>query len=323
MSQVHANVPLTNISIAYIQSAADFVADKVFPVVPVDKQADSYYRYKKNDWFRDEAQERAPGTESAGGGYNIDHDAVYNCRTWGYHKDVPWDVRNNQDPAINMDNDATLFVTQRLLVRRERLFADSYFKASVWGKDYTGVASSPGANQFIQWSDYANSNPIDDVKNGRMSIKGITGFKPNTLLLGEEVFEILKQHPDILDRYKYTQAGVITADLIARVFEVDRLIVAGAVYATNAEGGTEAYSFIHGKGALLCYSAPNPGLLVPSAGYTFAWRNLANNVQSGMGVAISKFEMRHLKADRVEGEIAIDPKLVAADMGAFYASAVA
>lgn len=323
INQVHTNVPLTNISIAYIQSAKEFVADKVFPVVPVDKQSDIYYTYKKNDWFRDEAKERAPGTESAGGGFNIDNTATYNCRIYAYHKDVPWDIRNNADPGINVDRDATEFVTQRLLVRREKIFADNYFTTGVWGKDYTGVASGPTGDQFIQWSDYANSDPIDDIKKGRLYIKSITGFKPNTLLLGEEVFETLKQHPDVIDRYKYTQAGVITADLLAKVFEVDRLLVGGAVYATNAEGATEAYSFIHGKAALLCYSAPNPGLLTPSAGYIFAWRNLANNVGNGMGVAISKFEMRQLKADRVEGEMAIDPKLVASDLGVFYASAIA
>ena len=322
-TQVHANVPLTNISIAYMQKASDFVAAQVFPIVPVEKKSDSYYSYTKNDWFRDEAKERAPGTETAGGGYNLNSDATYNCKTWGFHKDVPWDIRNNADAGINMDRDATEFVTQRLLIRRERLFADNYFKASVWGKDYTGVAANPVAGQFIQWSDYANSNPIDDIKNGRLYVKSITGMRVNTLLIGEEVFEALKQHPDIIDRYKYTQAGVITADLIARVFEVDKLVVAGAVYATNAEGATEAYSFIHGKKALLCYSAPAPSLLAPSAGYIFAWKNLANNMQNGFGVAVDKFEMRQLKADRVEGELAIDPKLVASDCGVFFETAIA
>ncbi len=323
MNQVHANIPLTNISIAYIQNAGDFVADKVFPVVPVEKQADSYYTYDKNDWMRDEAKQRAPGTESAGGGYNLNHDSTYSCKTWAFHKDIPWDIRNNADAPLNMDRDGTEFVTQRLLIRRERLFADGYFKTGVWGTDYAGVASGPSSGQFIQWSDYTNSTPITDVKNARLAIKGVTGFKPNVLLLGEEVFEALKEHPDIIDRYKYTQAGVITADLIAKVFEVDKIVVAGAIYATNAEGATEAYSFIHGKGALLAYSAPAPSLLAPSAGYIYAWKNLANNIKSGFGVAIDKFPIRRLKADRVEGEMAIDPKMVAADCGAFFNAAIA
>ena len=47
--------PLTNISLAYIQSADAFIADKIFPTVPVEARSDLYYTYTKNDWFRDEA----------------------------------------------------------------------------------------------------------------------------------------------------------------------------------------------------------------------------------------------------------------------------
>lgn len=323
-SQVHANRPLTNLSIAYMQQSKEFVADKVFPVVPVDKSSDMYYVYDKNDWFRDEAKVRAPGTESAGSGYNLGTDN-YNCLpAYAFHKDVPWDLRNDQDPGIDLDRDATELVTQRLLIRRERMFQNNYFRPGIWGRDYTGVAGAPAGNQFVQWSDYANSDPIGDFKTARLYIKGITGFKPNVALMGEEVFETLKQHPDIIDRYKYTQAGVITKDLIAKVLEVDRIEIGGAIYATNEEGAAlEQYSFVYGKHCLLCYAAPRPGLLVPSAGYIFAWKNLALGASNSFGIAVSKFEMRHLKADRVEGEFAVDCKQVGADLGVFLSGAVA
>ena len=62
-SAVHVNRPLTMLSVAYAQAQSAFIADKVFPVVPVDKQSDLYYVYTKNDWFRDEAQVRPPATE--------------------------------------------------------------------------------------------------------------------------------------------------------------------------------------------------------------------------------------------------------------------
>ncbi len=42
-TDVHVNQPLTNISVAFMQSDAGFVARKVFPVVPVAKQSDRYY----------------------------------------------------------------------------------------------------------------------------------------------------------------------------------------------------------------------------------------------------------------------------------------
>jgi hypothetical protein len=61
----------------------------------------------------------------------------------------------------------------------------------------------------------------------------------------------------------------------------------------------------------------------PSAGYIFAWKNLTKVAGNGYGTAISQFEMRQLKADRVEGEMCFDQKLVAPDMGVFFNTIVA
>lgn len=319
-SDVHVNAPLTNVSVAYIQSAADFISDKVFPIVPVDKQSDIYWVYTKNDWFRDEATQRAPATESTGSGYNLDSTNTYFCHVWAFHKDVADQVRNNADASIDVDRDATRFVTQRLLLRREREWHINNFAVNKWGKDYVGVAAAavPGTS-FIKWSDYTSSDPVANIQIGRMYIKSITGFRPNTLVLQEEVFEALKLHPDIIDRYKYTNSSVITADMLARLFEVDRILISGAVYATNNEGAADNYSWVGGKGALLCYSAPNPGLLVASAGYTFGWKGLSN---LGYSTAISTFRMEHLKADRVEGEVSFDQKIIARDLGVFFGDAI-
>lgn len=83
---VHVNAPLTNISIAYMQKAEMFIADKVFPMVPVQKQSDRYFVYPKGAWFRSEAKERAPGTESAGSGFEIDNTPTYYCKVTAIHK---------------------------------------------------------------------------------------------------------------------------------------------------------------------------------------------------------------------------------------------
>ena len=323
-TSVHVNAPLSNVSIAYIQSQQDFIADKVFPIIPVDKQTDIYWLYTKNDWFRDEATQRAAATESAGGGYRVDSTNTYACKVYSFHKDIPDQVRSNADAALDMDRDATLFVTQRLIIKRERVFTDAYFGTSKGWKDYTGVSGVPSTNQFVQWDDYSNSDPVNDIRVGRMYIKKITGFRPNTLVLSEDVYEVLRQHPNIVDRIKYTSADAVTADIMARYFEVDRVLIAGGVYATNQEQSPDATTgsdmdWITSRGALLCYSAPNPGLLTPSAGYTFAWRGLSS---MGFATAIKNFRMEHLSSDRIEGESAYDCKLVAGDLGAFYTTAI-
>ncbi|HYE75636.1 MAG TPA: hypothetical protein VEF04_19995, partial [Blastocatellia bacterium] len=105
-SAVHAvDVPLTNISTAYIQSQNNFVASQVFPIVPVMKASDKYYTYTKADWFRDEAKRRADATPSAGSGYGLST-GNYSCDVFALHKDIGQQVRANADAGINLDRDA-------------------------------------------------------------------------------------------------------------------------------------------------------------------------------------------------------------------------
>ncbi len=313
-TQVHVNRPLTNISIAYMQNQANFIADRVFPVVPVDKQADIYTVYTKNDWFRDEAQARAAGTESAGSGYNLDNSNTYYCVPYAFHKDVADQIRANADSHLNLDREATEFVTQRLLVRRERLWATNFFATSKWGTDKTG------GTDFTVWSNFANSDPASDVEAGKVTILQNTGFEPNTLVLGYSVFSKLKQHPVIKDQFKYVSSQSITEDMMAQFFGVDRVLVAKATYATNHEGETAAYSFVQGKHALLCYVNPRPSLMSPSAGYVFGWRGISQGM--GVNMAMKRFRLEHLESDRVEGQFAYDMKVVGSDLGYFFSGAV-
>jgi len=320
ISQVHIDAILTNISVAYMQKAENFISDKVFPVVPVDKKSNKYFTYTKNDWFRDEAQRRAPGTESAGGGYNLSTD-TYSADVYAFHKDVDDQTLANADTPLNPLREAAEFVTRRLLLRREIQFVSDFLTTGVWGTDVTGVSSSPGAAEFYQWSDYANSDPIEDIEAAKSAILSTTGMEANTLVLGYEAMRKLKNHPDVVDRYKYTTSSVITEDMMARLFGVDRILVAKSVKATNNEGASDAYGFTFGKAACLMHVASSPGLMTPSAGYIFAW----TGVSSGLGQTIgtSNFRMESLKANRIEAEVAFDNKVVATDLGYFFATCVA
>lgn len=314
---VHINAPLTNISIAYIQEDSHFIAGKVFPEIPVDKQSDSFFKYNKEDWFRDEAKPRADGTESAGSGYGLSQD-VYGCVVDAFHKDVGDQTRANADNPLNPDRDATNFVTQRLLLRREKQWVAGYFKTGVWGTDKVGGAQ--GGGDFTYLSDYTNSDPTTLLDDGKELILKTTGFEANTLVVSFQVFNKLKRHPVIRDYYKYTSANSITAQMIAAVLEIENLFVAKAVENTANEGAAAVMNFTHGKNMLLCHVAKTPGLLVPSAGYTFAWKGISAGL--GKPVGVSRFRMQALKADRIEGEQAFDMKVVGADLGVFYSNAI-
>lgn len=318
-SSVHVNQPLTNISVAYIQNASNFIADKVFPVVPVSKQSDRYFVYNREDWFRQDARLRAPSTESAGSGFEIDNTPTYYAPVYAIHKDVDDKIRANADAPINMDRDATEYVTQQLLLKREKQFVDNNFTSGVWGQDLTGKASSPTTNQFLQW-DAANSTPIDDVSDASMIIASKTGFKPNVLVLSPKVFAAVKNNANVVERIKYTQRGVVTEDILAGLFGVDRVLVPYGVENTAAEGKNGSYSFIYGKNALLAYSNPRPSILQPSAGYTFSWTGLLG--AGSTGSRVKRFRMEPIESDRIEGEMAFDMKVVGKDLGVFFKNAI-
>lgn len=323
LQSVHVNRPLTNISQAYMQDASDYIADKVFPVVPVQKQSDRYFVYKKGDWFRNEAQVRAPSTESAGGGYSLDNTPTYYAPVYAFHKDVDPQIRANSDVPLNADRDATLWITHRMLLAREVQVQNAVLAQSTW----TGSTSGGDIVPAPQW-DLANSTPLEDIEKQVWSIKQNTGRFPNRFILGPRVWEVLKNHDEIVQRIKYTQRGVVTTDLLASLIAppgVDnfQVLVAAAIQNTGFQGGTDSFSFIAPtKDALLLYAEPQPGIMVPSAGYIFTWTGLLG--AGAFGTRISQIPMPWLGVGtvRIEGELAFGVKIVGADLGMYFHNAV-
>jgi hypothetical protein len=313
-SQVHAiDVPLTNVSTAYWQDDDQFIATKVFPVIPVEHKTDKFYTYTKADWFRDEAKPRADASESAGSGWGMSTGS-YSCDVFALHKDIGDQVRENADAGINLDSDAARFLTQRMLLRQEIQWVTDMFTTSVWATD-----STPSN----LWSDFTASDPIEDMETGKETILSTTGREANTLVLGYQVARKLRNHPDIIDRIKYT-TGVngmtVSNELLASMFGVKKVYVAKAIKNTAVEGETAAYSFVFGKHALLLHVPDNPGLLTPASGYTFSWRGVSYGLGSDIG--IKRFRLEREAATRVEAQIAVDFKMVGSDLGYFFNGAV-
>jgi len=309
-SQVHVDAILTNMSVAYMNEMDSFVASRVFPTISVNKQSDKYFTYSQADFYRDQAKVRADGTESAGSGYSLSTD-TYSSSVWALHKDIGDQVRANSDTPLDPDMDATRFLTHQMMIRQERDWATNYFTTSVWGND-----STPST----LW-DATGSDPIGDIQTGINTILSDTGYLANTLVLSYNAYKTLRNHPDFVDRYKYTSADSITPELIGKVLDLPRVMVMKGVYNSAAEGATASYAQVGDKDALLCYVAPSAGLMTASAGYNFVW----NGVGGGLGtsVAVSKYRMDWLRADRLEIESAWDFKVVSSNLGYFFSNPVA
>jgi len=156
------------------------------------------------------------------------------------------------------------------------------------------------------------------VKLGIRTIKLLGGLTPNVLVLGFETWQVLQDHPTLVDRIKFVSDQMISQQIAARLLGVERIVVADAVKATNAVGQPDSYAFVHGRHALLAYASANPGPLSPSAGYVFSWVGVNN----GSSVAVKVIDKPLTDSVRYEAEVSWAAKITGAQLGFFYADAV-
>lgn len=269
IGSVHINVPLTNLSIAYRN--AEYVADTLFPIVYVSKQSDSFITYDKSHWFRDEAQLRGPGTWAEESGWTIGTD-TYFAQNYAISKPIPDELRANADSWARLEQDATYFVTDKLQMRREVAWATSFFKTGVWTTDKTG------GSDFTKFSDYGASTPISTLRTYNRTVRNLVVRRPNVLVVGEFFLDVIADHPDFIERIKGAASpgspAIVNETLLAQILGYERVVIAGAMYTTTAEGVAEAsvtYTNIFDDDALMLYVPSSPSLMTPAAGYTFIW----------------------------------------------------
>lgn len=330
-SQVHLDAPLTNLTLAYVQDEANFIASKVFPVVDVSQQSNKFYIYDRENFNRSGQRKLlAPRTRPERVGMSISN-SNYFADVWGLATDFDQQTLANEDAALEIRAAGAKMLAHNMLIDREKDWVTNFFATSVWTNEVAGDANgSVGSGEVVYWSDYTNSTPIEDITDARRSVQlSSGGFKPNTLVVGKAVRDKLVNHPDILDRLDggatVTNTALITDSKLAEIFEVENFFVMEAVENTAAEGATESNSFIGGNHAMLCYTPSSAGLMTPAAGLTFAWNSLPG--ASFDGLTVESFTGDFLRVEGVEEELQVkmsyDMKVVGADLGYFFKDIIA
>lgn len=320
-SDLHVDRYLTNVSVAFVQSSENFVADKVFPVVPVNKQSDLYAEFPRGYFLRDEVGIRPLGGRAKVAGYTVTSQ-TYRAEERALAHNIDDRKRANADTPLDPDRSGTRLLTTQMMIHRDRDWVTNYFGTSIWTTDLTGVSSGPGAGEFLQF-DQSGSDPIGIVEQNKEVIAESTGFEPNVLVMGRKVFRVVKNHPDVVDRVKYTQRGIVDRAILASLFGVDRVVVPSSVFNNAVEGAADSFEFIVPKDdMLLVYANPDPGLEEPSGGYIFAWTGLIPGATNAFGGVISRGRDGPAHSDILEIRAAWDQKKVAADLGVFFDAAV-
>lgn len=263
-NNVHIDVVLSRISLGYPNNG--MIGDVVAPVVTVRKQSDLFHVFGRESWYPEDDL-RGPGTMTPEvPGLELST-TPYFCTEKALKIAVTPEERENADSPLSPDRDGTEFITEKLNLAREQRVQTAVQTAANYATGYKVTLSGTD-----QWNDYANSDPIGDIKTAIRKIHSGLFMEPNLGIFPYEVMSQLEDHTDFIERIKYSQPGVLTADIIATVMGLSRIVVPGLGYntATNP-GATFAAGYLWGKHVSLHWVPPSAGRKTPAFMYEFVW----------------------------------------------------
>ena len=321
---------LTNYSYGLMQEDGVFVAGAASSRIPVTQEAGKFNVYPPGYFWRDEAKVRPLGGRPVQVGYGIKED-TYVAEEWALEHVIDDHTRQNSRVQGRLDENATRLLTTKQMIRADRIWATTFFKEGVWAQEVAGVTSAPEEGvSFLSWADDASS-PLSDIEDWKETIRAATGMEPNTLVLGSNVRKRLKNHPEFVDRIKYTSSAAITNAVMAAMFEIENLRVARAIYNTADEkpisvddtGGENFTYIVDPNSAWLGYIEPNPTLDSPTAIATFAWDSLVPGQTNDMGGVISRGRDGRAYSDYFHSRQAFGMKKVTDDLAVFISDVLA
>jgi hypothetical protein len=266
------NVALANYAKEFADDSVPLVGDLIFPKVPVDRQS-----YQYLIWNRDNL--RVPGsTLRAPGGHATEirrsySTSTYFCRSHALKGKVPFE---SEAYGLGLGFSTKQHLTGDLIGRIRRARESEIATMALSTSNFpNGVTLSGGA----QWDSYLTT-PADDTEATVTShpIVAVGTYKAilrqaavqdteMVLILSDPVYQALINHPDIVERFKYTNAaGNISLAQLTSAFGV-KCVLASALTMNQ----DNVASWIWGYSAFLGYSKPTSDREDVSCGKTFVW----------------------------------------------------
>jgi len=255
-SQLRVDQLLGNISVKYRN--VNFIADQVFPFVPVKKESDLYRTYDRDF--------RLPETLRSAKGVAKEHNFSVGTSTYTLEQHSLKDYVSDRDAENyeigDLRADTTEELTDKILLRMEKSVADLFVTTTSW-------SNNQSLSTAQQWSlDTTTSNPIVRMDTATTVVLEESGMMPNYAIIPHRVMLAAKNHSSVIDRVKYTSAD-ITPQMLAGLFDIPQILSPKAVVDSAAEGVTASISALWGDNVFVGYKAERPSIMRPSCGYTF------------------------------------------------------
>ena len=289
---------------------AELIGGVLFPTVPVGARGGKIITFGKEDFaIYNTARAPGTGTKRVQFGYS---GASFALESHSLEGMVPVELlqEGRSVPGIDQGTVA-IYKTQSIIANRLEFQQSALAMAS---GNYA-ASNKTTLSGTSQWSDLTSgvSDPIKDIEVAKEAVRKQIGRRPNTVVMGAAVFALLKMHPKVVDRMKYTGRDVVTVELLASLFDVKRVVVGEAVYVDGASVMTDMW----GKGVVVAYTdmsgVADAGS--PTFGYTYRLQ--------GYPLVEQSYEERNTKSWIYPVTDEVVPVIAGASAGYLISAAVA
>lgn len=280
VTSVHQSTPLTNFSLGYHPSEDGFIAEQIWPVVPVKFESDLYYKWDIPSAFRAELADGS-GTLVADGAPAPVEDYGFTVDSYlaqGYKRAVTITDRQmrNADSVLNLQYAKTRRAQSKIMLDQEIRVANILTTTTNYASGNTTTLS--GTNQWNNASFASQTGNVQSVikkviDDACEAIRLASGQKPNTIVIPEAVRRVMSRDVGLMDEIKYTTGGLLKADngdIIGSSLFGLKVLNPWTPYTTVIEGEPlTTLTDIWGKNVIVAYVAPTPGIDAPGFGYIF------------------------------------------------------
>lgn len=307
----HHDVPLSNYAVEAFATGPSqgYIAQAIFPIVPVANETDEYYVIESNTWLQIHEGKRARRQAPNEVEWTVSS-SNYTAKNYALRDANALEDLANADRALDLRNTSAEFVTNMLLRGYERRVANIVTSISNCG---SGVALT-GGDKF---SDYINSSPMSVVTTATAFLRKKTGLRPNLMAMDADTYDILTRHPEFVDLFQHTTGGVLSTLELSKALKIPNIVVADGVYnsaVTNVDSGDVGVGAnIWGNFMFLGHVSPGSSLKVKSFGATMRWT--PEGIQAPMQAFRYLDPDPGTKKEWTEVGVYQDEKVVAKDLG--------
>ena len=262
MSQMKAIVDklLTNVSQAYVPEG--YISESILPNLQVKQKTGKIGKYGLN-------HSRIVNAKMGGRGRAARFELIvrdsdlYSIESHGLEGLVVEDDYANVEEPFDAEKDETLGLTTTLWTAKEYAIASVLFDTSVITQNITLVAATD------KFSDYVNSKPLENFRDGQNVILDGCGKMPNRAIMSQKVFNTLKYHPAILRSLGFAdnRAGTLKIAEVAHALGVDMLHIGDAAFNNAKLGQADSLEQIWGDSILMYYAPKTAAKYQQSLGY--------------------------------------------------------